>query len=84
MGASVNTWLRGILEVWRDRRARGPRGPFTQNSVNGGEREGGGDDDKRISRRTCKKERQLWGFYHFQKRAFFNYLTSVSAMNHPS
>ena len=48
VGARVNTWLRGILEVWRDRRVRGPRGPFTQNSVNGGER--GGDDDKRISK----------------------------------
>ena len=40
--ASVNTWVGGILEVWRDGRARGPRGPFTQNTVNGGERGGGG------------------------------------------
>ena len=40
--ASVNTWVgEGILEVWRDGRARAPWGPFTQNSVNGGERGGG-------------------------------------------
>ena len=39
-GASVNTWVVGdigSLEGWEG--VRGPWGPFTQNTVNGGERE---------------------------------------------